>query len=279
MVKRVLRWGLFLAIPLLSALQMTELPQPVIEAQTYQLGHYQHQVIDGDRLVLLNWNIHKELNAAGWRADLAQIQQDHQPTLITLQEANLDISDPNLPLPAGFGLEFAANLVLNDSEHAGVATASREAPSASQAVFSSVTEPLLASPKLFLLSEYPLAGRKETLLVANIHAINFVDKEDYGTQLGQLSMAISAHDGPLLVVGDFNSWNPTRLTHLAQLMAQHQLQPVPFPNPVSSFMGNPLDHVFFSRHFELTAADTLDRYDSSDHLPLLVDLKLMPEVQ
>ncbi len=279
MLKRSLRWGLILALPLLLALQLTGLPQPVMQPQTYQLGQYQNQAIDGDHLVLLNWNIHKELGSAQWREELAQIQRRYAPTLITLQEANLDLSQPDLPLPAGFGLEFAANLALNDGEHTGVAIASREAPNASQAVLSSVTEPLLESPKLFLLSRYPLTDHPSPLLVVNIHAINFVDTADYETQLGQLSQAISTHAGPLLVVGDFNSWNPGRISRLEKLMAQHRLQQVEFPTPVSSFMGNPLDHVFCSHHFEITAAQTLAQYDSSDHHPLLVSLTLKPAAQ
>ena len=67
------------------------------------------------------------------------------------------------------------------------------------------------TPKMSLLTTYPL--RHTELLVANVHALNFQPVFTYmlSSQLGQIKEHVSAHEGPVIVCGDFNTWREDRL--------------------------------------------------------------------
>ncbi|GAA4886011.1 endonuclease/exonuclease/phosphatase family protein [Ferrimonas pelagia] len=262
------------AIALLCTLTLSACPAPEEQAQIRQLGHYPATHLSGETLTLLNWNIYKQRQAPEWQQELSAIKRDYAPQILTFQEINVDLSqDPGFD---GFGQQFAANLKLDESQASGVATASRSAPIASQAYLSDPKEPLLASPKLFLTTEFALSQRDDTLLLVNIHAINFVTTHNYQRQLLQLRQQVLSHSGPMILAGDFNSWNPTRRQQLDQIAEQLQLQAVQFSQPVSAFMGQPLDHIYHSPHLSVSQAHTLAQYQSSDHHPLLVEFAFLP---
>ena len=54
------------------------------------------------------------------------------------------------------------------------------------------------------------------------------------------------------------------------------LKAVEFAEPVSGFLGHPLDHVYYSEHLEVEHAQALRTFSSSDHYPLLVRFAFSP---
>ena len=81
-------------------------------------------------------------------------------------------------------------------------------------------EPLSQTQKLLLTTLYPLQGETAQLLVLNMHAINFVSVQKYVEQLDQLTAALAPHDGPVILAGDFNTWNPSRLEHFQNIASK-----------------------------------------------------------
>src|SRR5690606_41773701 len=73
----------------------------------------------------------------------------------------------------------------------GVWTASAAAALAACSI--EIREPLLGTPKRALIVEYPLAGRDDTLLVANLHAVNFaLGLAEFRRQLGEVAAILAA---------------------------------------------------------------------------------------
>ena len=72
-------------------------------------------------------------------------------------------------------------------------TASRVAPAS--ACVQRTMEPLLSLPKSTLISRFRLEGSTDTLLVGNIHAVNFtLGTEAFRSQLGRLASMLDEHD-------------------------------------------------------------------------------------
>ena len=58
----------------------------------------------------------------------------------------------------------------------------------------------------------------------------------------ELETILESHDGPLIVAGDFNTWNSERLAIVAMTARRLKLQPVRFePDRRSRFFGQVVD--------------------------------------
>ncbi|MDF5512591.1 endonuclease/exonuclease/phosphatase family protein, partial [Vibrio parahaemolyticus] len=128
--------------------------------------------------------------------------------------------------------------------------------------------------KSALYSEYPLSNGS-TLAVANIHAVNFtLGVQAYQQQIDVLVNALTKHQGPVILAGDFNSWNEARWSTLRDIVEKLALQEVVFqPDLRTRFItGRVLDHVFYrGLTLEKAKAPTTD---ASDHNPLLLGFKI-----
>ena len=154
-------------------------------------------------------------------------------------------------------------------------TASRIAPNFTCAFRE--TEPITRIPKSALITRYPLSGTELELLVANIHAINFtMDTFSFQKQIDRLEKILAAYRGPLIVSGDFNTWNAARMSHVKAMAERLDLTVVRFDeNRRSRFFGHHIDHVYY-RGLEATNAAT-HMVSTSDHNPLTVVFKLANE--
>ena len=168
----------------------------------------------------------------------------------------------------------------------GVVTLSKAAPKRVLAVPSKYREFFVTSPKVSLVTEYHLPG-DERLLTLNVHLLNF---ERWGTmkfksQLDDLAGIMADHRGPIIMAGDFNTWNKKRLDLVQKLAEKLNLKEViDFPSgrttaDMASTEFNwlfgidknlPLDLVFY-RGFKVNSPRILP-YESSDHKPLLLEL-------
>ena len=238
----------------------------------YKSGCAQFEVsspIDRDgQLNILVWNIYKQ-QKDNWKAALNRLSA--QSDLVLLQEASLTPELKTFVIDKSYSAELVRAFDIFDTS-AGVLTLAKSP--ASKVCAHTAIEPWLRLPKSALLSEYRLSNG-ETLMVINIHAINFtLGTEDYKNQIEALSKEVEGHNGPLIVAGDFNSWSGARLTELTTQVQQLDLKEVVFtPDERMRFItGLPLDHVFY-RGLEIKEAHSI-KSNASDHNPLQVNFSL-----
>jgi endonuclease/exonuclease/phosphatase (EEP) superfamily protein YafD len=230
---------------------------------------------------VLSWNIEKGANA-NWIADLAQIAGAEHVLLI--QEAALDPETGALSLPRDFtSRQYFAVGYRQGSIQTGVLTASPWVASHHCAL--TAWEPWLGTPKATSVTRYDFypnqatgeSGRLEApgakpnpLMVVNVHAVNFaVGLEAYIEQFVAIGEVIMAHEGPLILAGDFNTWSEDRHEWLAGFTARHELEAVIFPpDHRTTVFSHPIDHIY-TRGLAVTDASVVT-VDSSDHNPLLV---------
>jgi endonuclease/exonuclease/phosphatase (EEP) superfamily protein YafD len=237
---------------------------------------------------VLSWNIEKGANA-NWIADLAQIAGAEHVLLI--QEAALDPETGALSLPRDFtSRQYFAVGYRQGSIQTGVLTASPWVASHHCAL--TAWEPWLGTPKATSVTRYDFypnqatgeSGRLEApgakpnpLMVVNVHAVNFaVGLEAYIEQFVAIGEVIMAHEGPLILAGDFNTWSEDRQEWLAGFMARHQLEAVTFsPDHRTTVFSRPIDHIY-TRGLAVIDASVVT-VDSSDHNPLLMTVRWLDD--
>jgi len=213
---------------------------------------------------VLSWNVQKG-SRARWREDLVALASDRD--LVLVQEAVLR-PDFTATLPDmahwAFGPGYQGR-----TELTGVVTFSRVPPRV-HCYFNS-TEPWLETPKATLLTEYALARSDDTLVVVNVHAINFsIGLVEFKAQLDQVRRTLLNHRGPLILSGDFNTWRGERMAEVENLAGDLGLVPVTFDRDHrKEVFGRRLDHIFV-RGLVPSAARTYE-VGSSDHNPLAAD--------
>ncbi|MCL2919920.1 endonuclease/exonuclease/phosphatase family protein [Shewanella litorisediminis] len=218
---------------------------------------------------MLVWNIHKQSDGE-WPEGLWTLGADWQLMLFQEVELNTDFRSAlenhqfNWTMMPAFrfqGLDY------------GVMLASRR-PSLEGCGLLKV-EPWIRLPKAALYSLYALSNG-ETLLVVNLHGINFdPNLQEWEDQLAPLLKQVLQHQGPVILAGDFNSWGERRSNKLEKLLEPLELSSARFdPDSRIRVFGAPLDWVFY-RGLILKEAQS-PTTDLSDHAPLMVWFELIP---
>ena len=216
---------------------------------------------------LLVWNLHKGQDA-GWQEALNRLAQGRD--ILLLQEV-LNTQG----LAAQYSLRFPTALYASAfaylQQQSGVEILSQFAPHFYCA--GSKSEPWIRIPKVGAAMSLPLPNGQALLLV-NVHLINFeINPTSYEEQLRTLMQLISQHQGPLVLSGDFNSWNGYRAQIIRKVINEFGLEEVSFEQDHRlRFLGNPLDHIFVRGLNVLNA--TTEPTESSDHAPLLLEVEL-----
>ena len=224
--------------------------------------------LDSTQINLLNWNTHKY---ADTRAHDVLLNLGNNADLILLQESIQDYS--HMPsVGTQLHWEFAPGYIQNGMK-TGVMTASTAAPIAACKL--THTEPWLRSPKATNITRYALSGTDETLLVINVHLINFtLGVSDMRTQLKEALAFVKLHSGPVIVSGDFNTWSKHRNEVVINALTEMNLQPVEYADDQRTRInGHPVDHLYV-RDIRVTTA-TSHLVDSSDHNPISVVLEIL----
>ena len=227
--------------------------------------------LDPHGFTLVNWNTYKG-RKNGWDQDLTRLILPSD--IVLLQEGNLTPRLLELLREHDFNLDLAAAFTWNNAE-TGVLTASRIKPDFLCSFREK--EPISTVPKTVLITRYPLAGTDTSLLVANVHMINFtIDLAAYRRQLEQTGEILARHQGPVILSGDLNTWNNKRMAAVADLAAKLNMQPVGFADDQrSNFLGQPVDHIYYRGLVPVTS--TTARVTSSDHNPMQVTFMLAGE--
>ena len=224
--------------------------------------------LDSSGFSLLNWNMLKGMRE-GWMADFQRLSHDRD--LLTIQEAYLT-HDLRMVLQSNqYNWDLAAAFELDDIK-AGVLTASKVKP---DFLYTFRTEePLITIPKTVLITRYPMTKTDRSLLVANIHSINFsLSIEEFRDQLQRMDQILTRHQGPLIISGDFNTWSDERMALVTSVTKNLGLKAVIFgENKRTTIFGHDIDHIYY-RGLEPVEA-IVTPVTTSDHNPMLVTFRL-----
>jgi endonuclease/exonuclease/phosphatase (EEP) superfamily protein YafD len=225
----------------------------------------------GHSFSLLCWNVQKSTLNEAFSIYLHELNQRFDLDLLMLQEAKVHLHT-KLDLKA-YSYVLAPNIQTKKALF-GVLTASKSHYHHHHTYITHAQEMLLATHKSVLTTHHLLAN--ETVLVAvNIHAINFMPNLYFQKELDQLFRSLKEHKGPLLIAGDFNSWNKKRMRYLEDFSKKLHLSFVDFDDEhhIKSLIKYKLDHILY-RGLELESAKALNSGRLSDHNPLYVQFKL-----
>ena len=226
------------------------------------------EAINAETFQLLSWNV-KKGESDTWLRELAYLASGKQ--LVLMQEA-LDTMQHKTIFRDNGHWAFAEGYE-STAGKTGVASFSPVDPVGQCEL--QAHEPWLGTPKASVITRYAISRYNETLVVVNTHMINFtIGTSDYQKQLMAIVNAVESHQGPLIISGDFNTWNQRRLDQLNVAMASLKMTPVTYQiDNRSRFFGLPVDHTFV-RGFSVQEAKT-HLSESSDHNPMTFSLNLV----
>lgn len=242
---------------------------PKDEDSLIEWGQGQQTHLDSE-FDLLVWNVFKGRHGEKWQKDFLQLSADKQ--MILLQEAMHDSVMPKL-LQEKFDKhhwKMATSFTYRNQDKTGVLTGSQIHAEDLKILRSEDREFLILTPKVSLVSLYPVPESNETVLVINTHAVNFTTQGAYERFITEIVLIIGKHQGPVLFAGDFNTWNSTRWSFLQKTLAALGLLPVSFAQD-PRFLK--LDHIFL-RGIDASLAKIHSEVQSSDHFPLSLRLKI-----
>lgn len=257
-----------LALPTWSAFGVDILPE---EQATLTLME-EAQAPEKNEVRLLLWNVYKE-GKKTFKSEFDKLKRQNKPNTLLFQEAyqstEIEKRETNLCLVSSdcyFSSAFSY-----DNYHYGVLTSSQFPIYRPQTLHSNMTEPILGSPKTSLMVEIETA--QDSILVINTHGINFVSLIAYDVQLQEIVAKAKNWRGPIVWAGDFNSWNPGRMSLLKRATQSLGLTKVEFKNSdlIKGFLGYKLDHTF-SRGLSVSEATVIET-KGSDHNALFMSLK------
>jgi len=221
--------------------------------------------LDSASINFLCWNIKKGMKP-NWRKDLLDLADGKD--LVIIQEAVLH-SDLTEAFDKSVHWTFAKGYKTK-KRTTGVMTISKHEPVKRHHL--TCWEPWLATPKCTNITEYALSDTEETLIVVNIHAINFtLGVKQFRKQIDKVHKELTKHKGPIILSGDFNTWRKKRMKILDTLAIEHGLDALTFQEDHrKSVFGQMLDHIYVR---SLTPESTGTHYvKSSDHNPLSAEL-------
>ncbi|WP_428848284.1 endonuclease/exonuclease/phosphatase family protein [Shewanella olleyana] len=223
-----------------------------------------------DRQGLLNiavWNIYKQ-KKLNWQPVLTELTQNND--LVLLQEAKLNRTFQQYLEEKQFHVVMAKGFKLMNVPM-GVMNVSTQP--ANEACAYQTTEPLIRFAKSTLVSRYPLSTG-EQLLVINLHGVNFdVRLTSFEAQFKQILSKVTAHRGPVILAGDFNTWRDGRLDIVKQLAHGLRLEEAQYKVDFRKrVFGLPLDHLYY-RGLSLINANS-NETTASDHNPIQTQFAL-----
>lgn len=255
MKKQIAMLMLFSAITLNSThAAKLEIPTDDKVIQTY--GASSQSALNPKNIKLLVWNMFKG-DIPSWEEDYHFLKTGHD--IILLQEMYLEDRMKRVySTHEGFEYHTAASFIYKERKdkhsdkmltnvRTGVINASKVAATKVEFQRSIPREPIIKTPKMIIMTTYPIQGTDKKLLVINIHAINFVSTHKLSLQVLPALEASKKHDGPVVFGGDFNVWSPGKTRFLKRAMRNFGFSEVIFKKQNDTRMrtlGHILDYVF-----------------------------------
>ncbi|SBS29373.1 hypothetical protein MSP8886_01528 [Marinomonas spartinae] len=237
------------------------------------------KAVMGPNIDVLLWNVFK-CRREGWQEDFQTLI--HDKDLVLLQEAVF-----NSPFDVIFSQSTQHQWImarsfknLQTSIETGIKTGSSVTANKHFCSASPYSEPITKTKKMLLATEYPITSAESSflessLLVVNTHIINFVSLRKFKTHLDQVFQVLKHHNGPIILAGDFNTWNGKRLAYFNSLAMSLFLEEVKLiRQPRLSHFFKHLDHVY-CRGLDVVDVHVHTDIHSSDHFPISLSLKIV----
>lgn len=242
------------------------------EKNVSRINSYQYQDLPSGKLKVLVWNVY-----GGKKDHFVDDFNDlyTQYDLALFQEANLSDDLLDILKNSQFGWEHATSFKWLNTRM-GVATGSLHSPTQSIGIKSVNKELGFTTRKTSLLTKFKIQGQSEELAILNVHALNFRGNKAYKQEVDQFFEKLKDHQGPMIVAGDFNTWNKDRLEYLQKRMNELSLTEVDFKEsrtkaPIGDKLE--LDRIFY-RGLDLNDSKVLVDIETSDHLPLTIEFTI-----
>ena len=226
--------------------------------------HHQDRPLS-DEFGILCWNVHKETLDPVFRPYLHQLLHANPSNLLLLQEVK---NSKKKPLDL-HGLSYAMSPNMETIRHFyGVLTASDASYEEISGHLTQKRELRFATHKSLLITKHRLKSGR-AVVVANVHAINFVPLKWFLSELRYIKGLLQKHTGALIVAGDFNNWTKRRRRLLERFCNDLGLEQAGLTDEhhVTHFFRQPIDHIFY-RDLKLLEARALDSGKISDHNPI-----------
>lgn len=232
----------------------------------------------GPHIDVLLWNVFK-CKKKGWQDDFIALTSDKD--LVLLQEAIV-----NCPFDRFFKKSTQHQWIMARSFRniktnieTGVKTGSTVSAKKHYYAASQHQEPLSQTKKMLLATVYPMQTFdhrvEQSLLVVNTHLINFVAFNKFCAHLDQVFQTLEHHDGPILLAGDFNTWNSKRLNYFQKMATTFSLNEVKMVRqPRFNHLLRHLDHIY-CRGLTIVDSQVHTHIHSSDHYPISLSLSTL----
>lgn len=240
----------------------------------YSFGHAEKSALP-KKINALIWNMKKAM-LIGWQAEFLLYGYDKD--LFILQEAyETDRFETTLAMFGNTQWDMGASFLYRRYGDAATGTmiGSEASPTEVFVKHTPDTEPVIATPKALTFAKYNVEGRDDQLLVISVHAINFETTGAFKRNMDQVEEEISKHTGPVLLAGDFNTWNGSRMGYLTSMARRLALTEAEYINGEArmTFKGWYLDHIY-TRGATVNSAKVVGESNGSDHKPFLVELTI-----
>ncbi len=240
----------------------------------FKQGHSSERQLTS-KISALIWNI-KKAELKNWKKEFINFGKGKD--LFLVQEAyETDVFLSTLNAFEGFEWNLGASFLYRKYGDAATGTmvASQVEPAEVFVKHSPDVEPIAGTPKSATFVKYPISGKAEELLVISVHGINFETNGAFKRHMCQIKRVIEKHAGPVLLAGDFNTWNFSRTSHLNSVTSGLGLVEAQYKNGEArmSFAGHFLDHIF-TRGLIVNSAEVIANSVGSDHKPFLLDFSI-----
>lgn len=223
-----------------------------------------------DEFFLLCWNVAKLTLDPSYKKFINSLIEEFDLDILLLQEVKKSISC-ELEL---HDYSYILSPNIKTKKHIfGVMSAFRASCEDEISLLTKKRELKYATHKISLITHHKLSNSK-TLLIVNLHAINFVHNRDFKDELDHIYLTVKSHKDPIIVAGDFNTWNLKRVGYLEEFAQNLSLKYVKFNNEssIKKVFSNSLDHILY-RDLEVIYSQAIDSYKISDHNPIIAKFK------
>ncbi|MFS4461085.1 endonuclease/exonuclease/phosphatase family protein [Bdellovibrio sp. HCB2-146] len=242
---------------------------PAKDKVLVKIGEGEKNLVHPSEISIFVWNVYKGQKAHLFTKDFLQLGTNKD--FILLQEATVDAYMPKIWEQNFKNYEW--NLAQSfhykkDLSSTGVAIGSKLTPQTVDFIRAKTREFFWLTPKLTLFSEYDLGGQRALFVCT--HVLNFVTTGAFSNSLYEIAEKVSAFKGPVVLAGDFNTWNFKRYMIMRSIFRELGLEHLDLENDGRVLK---LDHVFV-RGFDVLKAEVHHTVLSSDHFPLEIKLRL-----
>lgn len=218
-----------------------------------------------DSFKILSWNVNKK----EVYEYLLSLQKKENIDTIFLQEAKLN--KLNYCDFENNSYTFCPNIETKKNLY-GLLTVSKYEQEKISENITPYKEIFLTTHKAYLITRQFIC--KNEILLVNLHLLNFVPFTLFKMQLHSLKNEIKNNNLPIIICGDFNTWNRKRKVILNDFINDLQLQKIKYKDKnLKKFLWFELDHILY-KDLVLDEAKVLDVKEYSDHNPLIASFKI-----